>query len=69
MSEEKPTRSVEERLEINRKDIIHELGYMAARGNVIRCVKIYRAIYGVGLDEAKAVIKAAMEEARRLYHM
>lgn len=57
------------RLRVNHDDIVNELGYLAARGYKIRAVKLYRAVYDVGLTEAKFIIDQAAAEAKQRYLM
>lgn len=55
-------------LDLHRAEIVRELGYIAAAGQKIRSVKLLRAIYGIGLMQAKQEIEAAAEIARKQYH-
>lgn len=61
-------RDMAKRITSSHDEILAELGYIAAKGLTIRCVKIYRTIYGVDLGEAKTKIQEAAATARRLYH-
>lgn len=55
------------RLGINETSIVESLGYMSAMGQTIRAIKLHRSIFNTGLVEAKRIVEAAAEDARKKY--